>query len=289
MKNTINYFYNIEVKDYKKRNTSFIFFIKNDEYEFVEYYGNINKLMDTYSIIKMYGRLCDEIITNKDNGVVTNYDNKPYILLKKNNYKFREFSLDDIIMYDCEVHMKSSLKWKLLWEEKIDYYELQLEELGAKHSILKESFNYYKGLSELSLNLLNYVDDKNIVFGLSHIRIEKDRDILNPLNIIIDSRVRDIAEYIKIQFLNDEINYENIFYLVSRKQYNKDELILLLARLLYPSYYFDNYEKFYNSNDATKELVEIIKKNSSYEEFLRLLYHDIKKLYNIPQIEFLES
>ena len=172
-------------------------------------------------------------------------------------------------------------KNRLLW--------VQLEELGVKYNILKESFNYYKGLSELALNLLNYVDDKNIVFGLSHIRIEKDRDLLNPLNIIIDSRVRDISEYIKIQFLNDEINYNDIIYLINTKKYNKDEMILLFARLLYPSYYFDNYEKFYNSNDATKQLVEIIKKNSPYEEFLRVLYSDIKKLYNIPQIEFLES
>ena len=289
MKNTINYFYNIEVKDYKKRNTSFIFYLKEDKYEFIEYYGDINKLMNIYSIVKMHGRICDEIIRNKDNGIVTSHENKPYILLKKNNNYFSKILLDEIVKYNCNVYMNNSLKWKQLWEEKIDYYELQIEDLGSKYSILKESFNYYKGLSELALNLLNYVEEKNIIFSISHIRIEKKEDLLNPLNIIIDSRVRDIAEYIKIQFLNENINYGEIIYMLYKKIFNKDEIILLFSRLLYPSYYFDSYEKFYNSSDATKELLEIIKKNSSYEEFLSQLYIDIKKVYNIPRIDFLEN
>ena len=38
-----------------------------------------------------------------------------------------------------------------------DYYEMQLEEVGIKYPILKQSFNYYLGLSEIAINLLNYL------------------------------------------------------------------------------------------------------------------------------------
>lgn len=288
MKNVINYYYGMIVKEFKKRENSFIFYINGNEFELVQYYGDINRLLNLYSILKSYRRVSDEIIFNKNNDVITYYENIPYILLKKINYDREKINLKDIVNYDCTIHIKEELNWKKLWKEKLDYYEVQLEETGLKYPLLKQSFNYYLALSEIAINLLNYVKYENINYCVAHKRLEKTQDLFNPLNIIIDSKTRDIAEYIKIKFFNDEITIEEVINFIKEYSFSKDEMILLLSRLIYPSYYFDVYEKVYRQEEPEKELDKIIKKNAGYEAFLKKLYNYVKFLYIVPQIEFLE-
>ena len=288
MKNIINYYYNIIVNDFKKRDNSFIFYINENKYEFTEFYGNVNEVNKIYSIVNFYNKICDEIILNKEQSILTYYENVPYILLKKIYCKEEKMQINDIINYDSLINIRDELRWKKLWGEKLDYYELLLNQMKQKFFILKESFNYYLGLSELAINLLNYVNYKNVRFHISHKRIDKKNDLYNPLNIIIDSKVRDIAEYIKISFFNDEINEDEIIQIIISNIIEKDEIILLFARLIYPSYYFDIYENIYNQKSSEKELNKIIKKNAIYEAFLKKIYNNIKFIYNLPQIEFLE-
>ncbi len=289
MKNVINYFYNMTIDEYKKREQSFIFSFDNDEFEFVEYYGDANRLINIYSVLKTYGIKTSEIVINKNNSLITNYNNKPYILLKKFSYRAENNFIEEILMFDCKLQVKEPLKWKNLWKQKIDYYELQLDEISTKYPILKQTFNYYAGLNEVAINLLNYIDEKNILIGISHIRLDKTDDLVNPLNIIIDSRIRDIAEYIKTKYFYDDIEIYEIFDLIHKKVSSKDELILLMSRLFYPSYYLDLYDKLYNSNDVSKQIINITKKNSNYEKYIQKIYKHIQSLYNIPQIEFLEN
>lgn len=288
MKNVINYYYGIIVNEFKKTQSNFIFNINNSEYEFVEYYGDINKLINIYSTLKFYRKEVSEIILNKQNSIITYYENKPYILLKKSNYRNNEIELSDIISYDSSVYVKEELNWKKLWIGKLDYYEMQLDEAGIKHPTLKQSFNYYLGLSEIAINLLNYVNPKNITYYISHKRLETKEDMVNPLNIIIDSRTRDVGEYIKAKYFYDKIEIRQLENFIASSNFSKDEILLLLARLIYPSYYFDIYEKVFINGDAEKELNKIIKKNAEYEALLKDIYNSIKQFYPIPQIEFLE-
>lgn len=288
MKNVINYYYNIIVNDFKKRENNFIFYIDGNKYEFMQYYGNINKLLNLYSILKTYRREVDEIIVNINNDFITYYENHPYILLKRINCNKRKITLTDILNYDCVLYVKEELNWKKLWQEKLDYYELQLDETGLKYPLLKQAFSYYLGLSEIAINLLNYVNYENINYCLSHRRLEKIEDLFNLLNIIIDNKSRDIAEYIKTKYFNDDIMPDRVIDFIKNSSFSKDEIILFLSRLIYPSYYFDIYEGIYREKDTEKELNKIIKKNADYEAFLKKVYNYIKFLYNVPQIEFLE-
>ena len=288
MKNVINYYYGIIVNEFKKRESNFIFNINNSEYEFVEYYRDINELINIYSTLKFYRKEVSEIILNKQNNIITYYENKPYILLKKSNYRNKEIELSDIISYDSSVYTKEELNWKRLWTGKLDYYEMQLDEVGIKYPILKQSFNYYLGLSEIAINLLNYVNAKNISYHISHKRLETKEDMVNPLNIIIDSRTRDVGEYIKVKYFYAKTEIRKLLDFIASSNFSKDEILLLLARLIYPSYYFDIYEKVFINGDAEKELSKIIKKNAEYEAFLKDIYNSIKQFYAIPQIEFLE-
>ena len=54
--------------------------------------------------------------------------------------------------------------------------------------------------------------------------------------------------------------------------FSKDEIYLLLSRLIYPSYYFDIYEKIYREKYSEKELNKIIKRNADYEAFLKEVF-----------------
>lgn len=291
MKNIINYYYGIIVSEYKKNNYKFIFLEEGSkfEYEFVEYYGNISNLLNIYSVLKLNVRNSNEIILNKNRDVITHYENRPYILLKKYNGESKEITLDKIINYNCLINLENSVNWKDLWKDKLDYYEMQLQENGIKYSLLKESFNYYLGLSEIALNLLNFIDYKKVNSYIAHKRLKDNDDLLNPLNMIIDNRMRDIAEYIKIKYIYNKISINQIVNFIENNRFTRDEMILFFSRLIYPSYYFDVYEKIYTGLEPEKAINKIIKKNVYYETFLQDIYNFLKYKYNIPQIEFFEN
>ena len=42
-----------------------------------------------------------------------------------------------------------------MWIRKIDYFEYQISQFGKKYPIIRESFNYYVGLAENGISLLN--------------------------------------------------------------------------------------------------------------------------------------
>ena len=288
MKNIINYYYNMIVNDFTKRDNCFIFYINKKKYEFIQFNGDINVVNKIYSILNSYNKIFDEIVLNKEKNILTYYENTPYILLKKNNYSNDEIKLIDIIKYDNLIDIKEELKWKRLWIEKFDYYELLLDQIEPKFAILKESFCYYAGLNEVAINLLNYVDYNKIKFNIAHKRIDKETDLYNPLNIIIDSRVRDIAEYIKNNFFYKNIDVDKCIEEIIKNIIDRDEALLLISRLIYPSYYFDLYDDIYNRRKNESDLQKIIKKNAVYEAFLKKIYNKIKYIYNLPQVEFLE-
>ena len=80
-------------------------------------------------------------------------------------------------------------------------------------------------------------------------------------------------------FYNIEIVYTLINSLYYTKQFYIIKIVVLIINSLILYKQFFPYEKLKN----------IIKKNLEYEKFLKKIYIEINKNYNIPQIEFLES
>ena len=62
---------------------------------------------------------------------------------------------------------------------------------------------------------------------------------------------------------------------------------MLYGRLLYPTYYFDIYEKIMNENYSEDKLLDIIKKVDEYELFLKNVYYHIQKYSPIEGIEWI--
>lgn len=292
MKNLINYYYNLLITDFRKIDDYFLFEVDNVKYEFLFYDGNINNLYRMYLLLKSRNKYCHEIIINKDNSIITFYENKPYILIKKNIFLKNRVTLEEILSYDIGIIEDHEFNWKELWKSKIDYYEYQMSQLGFKYKILKESFSYYIGISETAITLLNYMDNKKINNYICHNRIKYKEDMdefLNPINIIIDNRTRDIAAYFKINYINDNITTNEVINYLDKINLDYNESILLMARLIYPSYYFDMYDSIIQGKVNEEKINFYIKKNVYYETFLKQIYKYLKYRYRIPQIEWLEA
>lgn len=291
MKNFIEYYYNINVVDYRKLKDKIVFKSSAD-YELIKYNNNIGKLLEVYNILAKYNLYCHKIILNRDNSLLTYYSGSSYILIEKNVCDEHAVTLDYILNYDISINYNKKVEWKVLWQDKMDYYEKQISEFGTKYKKIRESFNYYCGLCETAISLLNYVDYKNVRMNITHNRIfykEKIEEFTNPLNIVIDNITRDIAEYIKFSAIYGEIDEHSIIKYMDEIRLSNSEYILLLARLLYPSYYFDLYDSIIQGKNSENDLEKIIKKSNSYELLLKKLYTNLKGKTRIPPIEWLHN
>ncbi len=304
MKEIINFYYNIDIKDLKKI---------EDNYEFIEK-GSIFLLCvlnRTEEDLKNIYEVCEELkrknipihtfILNRENKLVSNIENQNYVLLKMES-KDEEINILDIMNFQENLILsknKSSLynnSWGNLWSRKIDYFEYQVHELGKNKSVILNSLSYYIGLAENAISYANNTVNKiNISefdkISLSHKRVKFPNfkiDFYNPLLFIFDLQVRDIAEYLKSAFFIDEkdawIEFKTFLSLRKRTLY---EYQMFFARMLYPSYYFDVYEKIMNHEEDEETLIKIIDKNQEYEKFLSRIMLELNKMIGIEKIEWL--
>ena len=300
MKNIINYYYGFNLVDVYNINEKYFFNFNNKNYVFTIF---DRPLEDEYSIYNLYLELkkrnifVNDIVTNKDNKIVTVVNNIPYILLI-DNIKNNVFSMNDLLyLQNNTIDISNDKKiyrtdWIKMWEDKIDYYENQINEISRKYKKMSETIDYYIGLGENAISYLIYNNVKQKYFCISHKRIDINKgsfDFYNPSNFIIDNRVRDFAEYIKNSFYLDKMNFETFVYYLEYMNLSRDEYILLISRLLFPTYYFDVYDNIINYNLNENLINNIINKTNDYLSFIKKLFMYLiyNKGINIPYIEWI--
>ncbi|MBO5182876.1 MAG: hypothetical protein J6B64_00525 [Bacilli bacterium] len=306
MKNTINYYYNILIDDFIKSNDDYYFFLDGDEYHLLLFnrpFEDINALYKLNMQMKINGCLVHEIILNKDKQAITMVNEVPYILIKLCRYKNDKVFLNDIsyiqnmssrLQYDKSLFRDD---WIKLWSDKIDYYEYQISQFGKKYPILCDSLSYFIGLGENAISYLanNINSDKNNVninLVVSHKRIKQKMgsfEFYNPINFVVDSRVRDVSEYIKNTFFNDNFNIYELKSYLSLNPFNEKEYVQLFARMLFPTYYFDIYDEIINNNSSEDNILTILNKIDDYEILLFNLYKFIvyEKKVQLEPIEWI--
>lgn len=300
MKNIINYYYNLNILDLYEIDDKYYFTINNNSYIFMPF----NRLRDEVkSIYNLYIELIsrkiftNELINNKMNEIITQINNTPYVLLKDNT-KHNNITINDILYIQNNTFNISNDKylyrnsWVRLWSSKIDYYEEQLKDILKKYKVLSETLDYYIGLGENAISYLVYNNPNTNNLVLSHKRIGSKTtsfDFYNPINYIIDSRVRDFSEFIKSLFFQNELEFDTFKYYLEYLNFSKDEYILLIARLLFPTYYFDIYDNIINLNLNEDIIKNVINKNNDYIRFLKKTFYYIiyTKRINIPYIEWI--
>lgn len=293
MKNFINFFYNLNIEHILLEKNNYYFYSDNYIYIFQEYNMDYVSLEKTREIIKKNNISSNivEIIENKDKKLVTIIDNKQYCLLRFKNSLNRELKLEDIINRN-EIKIDQSIKiinWKELWEKKIDFLEEKYKN-NTDNDLENISFYYYIGLAE---NAIQYINETIENFKpnsldsimISHKRIKNDISLIdyyNPTTIIFDHKVRDIAEYIKNQFINNSYNSSLFIEIMEKIELSDFGANLLFARLLFPCFYFDELDNKKNTY-INKMFI------NSYELFLEEALSILSKKYNMITIEWIKK
>ena len=302
MKSDIEYFYNIKINQLEKNYNYYLFKYNLFEYIFVLYQRpkeDIKLLNNIVGKLKEKNIALHEFVFNKDYKLITTIDNENYVLLKINGSKEKILDIFDIISFQQSVLINNydnklyRNNWASLWSEKIDYFEYQIHEIGKGKDIVLNSFSYYVGLGENAISYVNNINnsiEKNYNLILSHKRLfypNYSLNFYNPLSLVIDLQVRDIAEYIKSLFFNKQDAYKELEHFLKKIRLSIYEYHMLYARLLYPSYYFDVYEKIMNKTGTEKEIINIISLVSEYEVFLKESYFLISKYTNLEKIDWI--
>lgn len=292
MKNTINYYYNLNINTIHQKEKNYYFKVDNKNYLLLKC-TNIEEPDDIYRLNIYLSQILPvhRIVLNANNEAITKINDSNYLLLElfSNNNKINLNNIIELsnIRIPFSVDKLKRNDWYNLWIKKIDYFEYQLSQIGKKYPLIRESFNYYIGLAENAIILVNNIDFNNIPLGLSHRRITNmSFNLYNPLNIVIDARIRDVCEYFKFCFFNNiDISMELELFL-SYNSFNIDEVKLFLARMFFPTYYFDLYEKIIDNEIDESEIKKVIIKADNYEKILKQVYYHFKN--NQINIEWLE-
>ncbi len=293
MKNAINYYYNLFPDNIHQTEKGFYFIVNKIRYILIKYskdIKDIQKIYDTHIHLIHNNFYVHPIILNNQNQILTYINNEPYILMMTIYYK-ENITLNDIIMFSKPVEDYQNLNWANLWSQKNDYLEYQMIMLGQKHPLLKDSFSYYIGLGETAIQLVNSLTPIPIPLSCSHRRLNSyytQEDLYNPLNITLDYHVRDIAEYIKSKFFNGQDITEDLTYYFKSVKLSNYEYLLLLARLIYPTYYFDLYEEIITDKIPDEEIKKITNKVSAFENIIKKIYWYYKSFISMPIIDWLE-
>ena len=302
MKNIINYFYNLNITKLTNKDNIYSFYDNDELYRFYIYNNNIKNLDLTKDIDDSLKKdtLIHEIIINKDNSIITYYNNIPYILCKINININKPITLGEINYLSSKVIITNSKityhSWQDLWSIKMDYLEKVINENGKKYPIIVDSFNYFVGMAENAISYYNNLSNKEVdnnSLVISH-RIININDtvyaIYDPVNIIIDHKARDIAEYIKYSFFSDNTNiFKELNVYFKYNYYTKDDVVMLLARVLYPSFYFNMYEDIMINSKEEKIITNITSKLDKYELYLARVFKYFNNFYNLPVPEWLNK
>jgi spore coat protein YutH len=304
MKETLEYYYGLDIESIEELDGKYHIKQENQDYFFVFYNRGIEELEDIINVsneMVKKGINVHKILINRNNSFLTKVGEYNYILFAVSNLN-EEYDIFDMVKISEKLVLnnnKSNLyrnNWGTLWSEKIDYFEYQVRELSIEKDVVKNSFSYYVGMAE---NAISYVNNTNMKYGgdayrivLSHRRVfypNYKLNYLNPLSFVFDLEVRDIAEYLKAMFFKKDISFclDELSSYLKIRHLSLYEYQMLYARLLYPTYYFDVYESVMNKNGDEEQLVNIIKKCDSYEEFLKKAYLEISKYAKIDKIEWI--
>lgn len=305
MKETIKYYYNIDVDNLEESNGKYHFKWHNRDFFFVFYNRNLEELDDILLCVQNMrekGIQVNDLFLNRNNSYLTKVNDYNYILMAVTNYE-ETYDIFDIasIANKLKLNQQNSKlyrnNWGNLWMQKIDYFEYQIRELGLNKVVTKDSFSYYIGLAENAISYVNNVNLKypreNATIVLAHRRVfypNYKLNFMNPLSFIFDLEVRDIAEYLKAMFFGTDDTQEVLEDLkayLKIKSMTYYEASMLYARLLYPSYYFDIYEEVMNNDRNEEDLVSVVSKCNSYELFLKEAYLEISKYAPIEKIDWL--
>lgn len=289
MNSILQYYYEIIISS-NKINDNGYFSYNNHFFCLYEYKRNTNELealnyLNKLMILKNIS--INKIIENIFHKPLTVHNNKNYVLILI-NYEYQESANLKFIsaFNDKKLDILKRNNWSYLWSMKIDYIEYQLKHIKNSYPLINDSVNYYIGMAENAISYFNMLNLTNEGLFIEHRRVNIN-NIYNPVELVIDYKVRDVTEYIKANFINGKMSIYDIKNYINKLNISNIDYILLYTRMLYPSFYFDLYERIINDDEDEKEIEKIVNLSSDYEELLYEIYMVIRKRVNILGIDWI--
>jgi len=305
MKNTINYYYNLNPNKINQIFNYYYFYIDNELYYFTIYNRNPKHILAIYEFnqkMLQNNILVNEILNNRTNTILTYVNQMPYLLVKVSVNINKPILLSEIFyLSNFKISYQNSLmrsNWANLWANKIDYLEYHHEQNYQKYPLLSSSFNYFIGMSENAISYLNHTvknltPEKSDIGVISHDVMKLDDTVYSlydPQNIIIDHKARDVAEYIKLSFFRDNYAiFDELDEYFKHNYFSFYGIHLIIARILYPSFYFELYDDVINNRINESAVLKITSRISEYEKYLQDIFQYFHKYYNIQDIPWLKK
>lgn len=289
MKNFILLNYNIEVdKIYSDK-----YFFVNDEKIYIIRTNKKDKEIDYLAALSnelfLNGIKVNTFIINNEKKYFTKKDNINIVLLRVNEYE-NDFNINDIIRFQ---NINSDLENVNIidkWSKTIDDLENELVDYNEEYQLIQNSIDYFIGMGENAISLLNNHKDKIVNDSIGHLINYKvfNRCILNnPFNFIKINKMYDIANYIKYKLLTNRVDYDEIDIIINN---NSDiENIYLFSCMMFPNIYFDLVNNIIKENETEETLNKIINIIKDHRILLINMQNSMKNVKDVKLITWLSD
>lgn len=316
MKNAVMYYYNLVIDSFTSSNSNYYIRSGNDYFMLYKTFRSSKEITDIYNLFNSFRNIYEvdnkvvhffhKIVLNKDYSVYSIIDGNYYVLLKLSNLNNDKISIYDIKNVISGNINSEALKkfgslfrfnWEEMWKEKLDYIEYQIGHLDSSYEELLSVLHYFIGIGENAVYYMHKIfntlaiNNANLTSRLSicHKRLCSDTkmiDFFNPFNIVIDHVSRDVAEYLKSSFINDDYDFIAIEEFFDELDFSAIDYNLLFARMLFPSFFLDLYIDSINLN-RLEILLSIKNRCMEYQLFLKNIYEIISKKVNLFKVYWL--
>lgn len=288
MKDFIYINYNIIVdKIYIKDNKKF-FFISNEKVYIIEYEGKKELLLELFNISNYLfnnGIKVNTFIFNTKSECYTKKDEIYIVLMKENSIE--EVSFDYLKKFN---NIKNNLnKFDVIkeWSLEIDMIESELLEYNKEYPLVQKSINYFIGLSENAIELLNNYSNLKCD-SIGHkvgYNLYKDNILNNPFTFINTNKMYDYANYIKYKFILNEIDYNELETVIN----TNDEVdnVFLFSSLMYSNIYFDLVKMILLGHEKEEKIEFFIKRINNYQKLLIFCKNKIKNVNEVKLITWI--
>ena len=246
----------------------------------------IKEAYEVYGVLKNHNILTNEIIKTIYNTYSTK-DN--YVLVKINKDLINNLDLEDILLFSDNQYMKNNRSSNLSneWALEVDQINKLIVENKINDIDILTIHHYYVGLAENAIYYYNmYVNKETHLVVPSHRIITLyANDLYNPLNLYWDSRVKDLSDYFKLKMINKSFDIQELEYVLITKKWDKNDILELIARLMYCNNYFDSMKRYLS--DKKEDIKKYLLIANTYQNDLKIVMMMLNQYYQIPIVYWL--
>lgn len=290
MEELIKYFYNIEIDEYKEEKGTFMLRSLINVYVFKKIKSNKEEFERVIENCITNNVRFYKVLLNKEKSIFTKFNEEDYVLMEVQKVK----EVVDLNLLNIHSINTPSVFLKDKWSQKVDFFIKQIYEFGTEKKELIKVANYYIGLAENAISVYNEaIREGNYRCAIQHKRMYYPNYAINyydPTEMVIDCITRDYAEYYKTKLIKNSLIKEEILFFIEKNDFTLSEIKMFFARMLYPTYFFDYFEKeIINPKFNEEDLKKIVNKNQAYLNILMELEKIISKKYNLNKILWIKK